>query len=164
MVKPTDMKIKFLTTFIFLLIASLVTGQVNLQNKPLTKADAAVFSKAEPEYQQVQKELQQLEQQKKQLLAMMAAYNEQQKKLIIRMEKLETSYDDLTKKQASAIGNSQPQLLDATKQMQETQMAFNLQYLQLQSQMQHENRSYTAISNIMKTKHDTVKNSISNVR
>jgi type I site-specific restriction endonuclease len=46
----------------------------------------------------------------------------------------------------------------------EAQMAFNLQYLQLQSQMQHENRSYTAISNIMKTKHDTVKNSISNVR
>jgi hypothetical protein len=30
--------------------------------------------------------------------------------------------------------------------------------------MQHENRSYTAISNIMKTKHDTVKNSISNIR
>ena len=43
-------------------------------------------------------------------------------------------------------------------------MSFNLQYLQLQSQMQHEKRSYTAISNIMKTKHDTVKNSISNVR
>ena len=32
------------------------------------------------------------------------------------------------------------------------------------SQMQNENRSYTAVSNIMKTKHDTVKNSISNVR
>lgn len=48
--------------------------------------------------------------------------------------------------------------------MQETQMSFNLQYLQLQSQMQHENRSYTAISNIMKAKHDTVKNSISNIR
>ena len=64
-----------------------------------------------------------------------------------------------------AAGNSsQDQLLAATKHMQETQMSFNLQYLQLQSQMQHENRSYTAISNIMKTKHDTVKNSISNVR
>ena len=64
----------------------------------------------------------------------------------------------------AAGGSSQQQLLDATKQMQETQMSFNLQYLQLQSQMQHENRSYTAISNIMKTKHDTVKNSISNIR
>jgi uncharacterized protein YcgI (DUF1989 family) len=59
---------------------------------------------------------------------------------------------------------SQEQLIAATKQMQETQMSFNLQYLQLQTQMQHENRSYTAISNILKTRHDTVKNSISNIR
>jgi hypothetical protein len=65
---------------------------------------------------------------------------------------------------AAAGGSSQTELMNATKEMQETQMSFNLQYLQLQSQMQNENRSYTAISNIMKTKHDTVKNSISNVR
>jgi hypothetical protein len=56
------------------------------------------------------------------------------------------------------------QLLAATSQMQETQMSFNLQYLQLQSQMQNDNRQYSAVSNIMKTKHDTVKNSISNIR
>jgi hypothetical protein len=61
-------------------------------------------------------------------------------------------------------GKSQSHLLAATKEMQETQMSFNLQYLQLQSQMQQDNRSYSAVSNIMKTKHDTVKNSISNVR
>ena len=60
--------------------------------------------------------------------------------------------------------DSSAQLLQATQQMQETQMSFNLQYLQLQSQMQNENRAYTAVSNIMKTKHDTVKNSIGNVR
>jgi hypothetical protein len=30
--------------------------------------------------------------------------------------------------------------------------------------MQNENRSYTAVSNIMRTKHDVVKNSINNVR
>jgi hypothetical protein len=52
----------------------------------------------------------------------------------------------------------------AIAELAQLQLSFNLQYLQLQSQMQHENRSYTAISNIMKTKHDTVKNSISNVR
>jgi hypothetical protein len=61
-------------------------------------------------------------------------------------------------------GDGSSQLMNATQQMQETQMSFNLQYLQLQSQMQNENRSYTAVSNIMKTKHDTVKNSISNIR
>jgi hypothetical protein len=61
-------------------------------------------------------------------------------------------------------GDSSQALLAATQSMQETQMSFNLQYLQLQSQMQQENRSYTAISNIMKTKHDTVKNSVGNIR
>jgi hypothetical protein len=55
-------------------------------------------------------------------------------------------------------------LLDGTKQMQETQMSFNVQYLQLQNTMQNENRQFTMVSNIMKTKHDTVKNSISNIR
>jgi hypothetical protein len=48
--------------------------------------------------------------------------------------------------------------------MTETQMSFNLQYLQLQSQMQAENRSFTAVSNIMKTKHDMVARSIDNIR
>lgn len=52
----------------------------------------------------------------------------------------------------------------APHQLQETQMSFNLQYLQLQSQMQHENRAYTAISNIMKTKHESAKNAIDNIR
>lgn len=46
----------------------------------------------------------------------------------------------------------------------ELEAGFNLQYLQLQMAMQSESRAFTAISNIMKTKHDTVKNSISNVR
>lgn len=69
-----------------------------------------------------------------------------------------------TMKSAASGSDSSAQLMQATKQMQETQMSFNLQYLQLQNQMQNENRQYTAISNIMKTKHDTVKNTISNIR
>ena len=44
------------------------------------------------------------------------------------------------------------------------QKSISLQYLQLQSSMQNDNRSYTAVSNIMKTKHDTVANSIENIR
>jgi hypothetical protein len=63
-----------------------------------------------------------------------------------------------------AAGDGQAQLLAATKQMQDMQMSFNLQYLQLQAKMQHENRTFTMLSNIMKTKHDTVKNSIGNIR
>lgn len=61
-------------------------------------------------------------------------------------------------------GRSESQLSKAARQLQETRMSCNMQYLQLQAQMQNENRSFTMISNIMKTKHDTVKNSISNIR
>jgi hypothetical protein len=56
------------------------------------------------------------------------------------------------------------ELLAEQARLQEMQMSFNLQYLQLQNQMQNENRQFTMISNIMKTRHDTVRNSISNVR
>ncbi|MBN1960459.1 MAG: hypothetical protein JW841_05895 [Deltaproteobacteria bacterium] len=48
--------------------------------------------------------------------------------------------------------------------MMELQASFNAQYLMLQQQMQNESRQYSCISNVMKTKHDTAKNSISNVR
>jgi hypothetical protein len=59
---------------------------------------------------------------------------------------------------------TQSQLDTATKDLQSAQMSFSAQYLQLQNQMQNENRQYSAVHNIMKTKHDTVKNSISNIR
>lgn len=52
----------------------------------------------------------------------------------------------------------------AAKAVAEMNTSFSLQYLQLQSQMQSENRAYTTISSLMRTKHDTVSNSISNVR
>lgn len=64
----------------------------------------------------------------------------------------------------NATGGSTGALMDQTKQMQEMQMSFNLQYLNLQNSMQNESRQFTMVSNIMKTKHDTVKNTISNVR
>jgi hypothetical protein len=36
--------------------------------------------------------------------------------------------------------------------------------LKVQMKMQNENRAFTSVSNVLKTRHDTVKNSISNVR
>lgn len=61
-------------------------------------------------------------------------------------------------------GNAQQDLMNQTKDMQEMMASFNLQYLQLQEKMQQENRSFSTISNVMKTKHDTAKASINNVR
>jgi len=55
-------------------------------------------------------------------------------------------------------------LLAASKELEQSQLSFTAQYLALQNQIQNENRSYAAISSILKTKHDTVKNSISNIR
>ena len=43
-------------------------------------------------------------------------------------------------------------------------MSFNLQYLNLQEKMQNENRQFSTVSNVLKTKHDTAKNAINNVR
>ena len=61
-------------------------------------------------------------------------------------------------------GSSTNQLMQATCQMQEMNTSFNLQYLQLQQKMQGDNRKFTTISNVMKTKHDTSRNAINNIR
>ena len=59
---------------------------------------------------------------------------------------------------------TQEQLVQAVKQLEEMNQSFNLQYLGLQQQVQDESRRFTLLSNIMKTKHDTAKNSINNIR
>lgn len=55
-------------------------------------------------------------------------------------------------------------LLEAIREMDDMAQSFNIQYLDLQKQMQDENRRYTLVSNIMKTKHDTAKAAINNIR
>ena len=64
----------------------------------------------------------------------------------------------------AAKGDSGAMQLLATKEMQEMNQSFNLQYLELQQNMQNENRKFTTLSNVMKTKHDTAKATINNVR
>ena len=66
--------------------------------------------------------------------------------------------------QGRSAGAGSSELMAATRQMQEMNQSFSHQYLQLQQKMQSENRKFTTISNIMKTKHDTAKNAINNVR
>lgn len=144
-----------------------LSAQIAASKNSLSSADVLDFEQSESEYKEVQKALKQLEKLRKDLLDRMASFDAQQKALVMRAEKLEALYDGLNSRTASKPSGRKTSVAPVgslTKQLQETQMSFNLQYLQLQSQMQHENRSYTAISNIMKTKHDTAKNSISNIR
>jgi len=64
----------------------------------------------------------------------------------------------------AASGDASAQMMMATQQMQEMNQAFNLQYLQLQEKMQQEGREFTCLSNVMKAKNDTAKNSLSNLK
>ena len=65
---------------------------------------------------------------------------------------------------SASIQDAQAEFIRTLTEMQEMQMSFNLRYLQLQNSMQDESRRFTALSNIMKTKHETVKNTIGNIR
>jgi hypothetical protein len=76
--------------------------------------------------------------------------------MVDRLAKVESGELSLDELEAVAGG------VDAVQQ--EMDMSVNLQYLQLQQDMQQENRQFTLISNIMKVKHDTAKSSINNVR
>jgi hypothetical protein len=65
---------------------------------------------------------------------------------------------------AAAAGDSGAQQLLATREMQAMNHSMNAQYLMLQNEMQAENRQFSVMSNIMKLRHETAKNSISNFR
>jgi hypothetical protein len=48
--------------------------------------------------------------------------------------------------------------------MQRESQTFNLQLLELQEQVQQENRQFTTLSNVLRAKHDTAKAAVSNIR
>jgi hypothetical protein len=67
-------------------------------------------------------------------------------------------------KSIEKLADKKEDLLNAINQIILMQHKFNLQYCQLQDKMQNENRKYTTISNVMKTKHDAAKSTINNIR
>jgi hypothetical protein len=64
---------------------------------------------------------------------------------------------------AAAVGGGEGDLLAATRALQQQSQTFNLQYLQLQESMQRESREFTALSNVMKVKHDSARAAIQNI-
>jgi hypothetical protein len=74
--------------------------------------------------------------------------------------------DELASRWHSSLAGMEKNQGALSKQIQLTEMSqsFNLQYLQLQNDLQQESRQFTLVSNIMKNKHDTAKNSINNLR
>jgi hypothetical protein len=57
-----------------------------------------------------------------------------------------------------------PDLVQAVTQMEQAWSSYSLQYLALKHAVDEESREFTTVSNVMKTKHDATKNSISNIR
>ena len=53
---------------------------------------------------------------------------------------------------------------DAVRALQAEGQSFNLRYLELQEQMQRETREFTAVSNVMKVRHDAARAAIQNVQ
>lgn len=53
--------------------------------------------------------------------------------------------------------------LATTRSLQAESASLNAQYLQLQEALQRENREFTALSNVMKVKHDTARATIGNI-
>ncbi|MBK9516592.1 MAG: hypothetical protein IPO09_04400 [Anaeromyxobacter sp.] len=63
----------------------------------------------------------------------------------------------------AAEAGSAGDLLEATRVLQQEAQAMNLQYLQLQEQMQRESREFTALTNVMKVRHDSARAAIANI-
>ena len=64
---------------------------------------------------------------------------------------------------SATASSSDGDVLEATRAIQQEARTYNLQYLQLQEAMQRESREFTALSNVMRVKHDSAKSAISNI-
>jgi hypothetical protein len=54
-------------------------------------------------------------------------------------------------------------VLAATRALQQQSQSDNLQYLQLQEDMQRENRQFTTLSNVLRVEHDSARAAIQNI-
>lgn len=62
-----------------------------------------------------------------------------------------------------AMPNAGDDQIEQMFEMQKQSQAFNLQYLELQQNMQEDNRRFSTLSNLMKVRHDTAKSAINNM-
>jgi hypothetical protein len=63
-----------------------------------------------------------------------------------------------------AGGSGGGEAIDEYWKLQQQSQDFNLQFLQLQESLSQENRRFSALSNVLKARHDTAKTVIQNIR
>jgi len=105
-------------------------------------------------------DLEKLNESHRNLMAAVNGLNDLYLKLVRKVQEVARLETDAKKTR----GKATDKLFRATEEMQEMQMSFNLQYLMLQNKISEENRQFSMVSNIMKNKHETAKNSINNIR
>lgn len=155
------MKIRALPAGLFILLLVLcATAQDRVQVAPQTNSQEKTEAvRIMDELQQDLANLEKSQQAYQQAAQQMATLSGGLSKKIDEVGKLSANVDPARPNPESAA-----RLQSAIKQLMDMNQSFNMQYLGLQQQMQDESRRFTLLSNIMKTKHDTAKNSISNLR
>jgi len=65
---------------------------------------------------------------------------------------------------APPAGTGSGDAFEAARLLQQEGQSFNLRYLELQERLQRETREFTALSNVMKVRHDAARAAIQNVQ
>jgi hypothetical protein len=64
----------------------------------------------------------------------------------------------------TVAGTGSGDSFEAARLLQQEGQSFNLRYLELQERLQRETREFTALSNVMKVRHDAARAAIQNVQ
>ncbi|MBS1599313.1 MAG: hypothetical protein JST75_13900 [Bacteroidetes bacterium] len=116
------------------------------------------FKKLSEQYEVLQKSIKDLEQQKILVEKSLKDYDLKLKTFKDNLEKQEQEYDD-------ALPESDAdQKLAATRQADATRMSYNLQYLQLQNQLQNQNAQFAEVGDFMKTKLEAIEKAMKKAR
>lgn len=93
------------------------------------------------------------------IASVLGAMQEDHRQLVQSQEKLVA-----TARQIGSLFEALSKQLGATRPSDPQLLKLQQEYMKLQMAMQRENLVFTSVSNVLKTKHDTAKHSISNVR
>ncbi len=86
------------------------------------------------------------------------------KNLETLQKKILQTVEDRSTKVAALLDKAEQSQTASLAKLRALEKATNSKLLKIQTRMQDENRLFTSVSNVLKTRHDTVKNSIGNIR
>ena len=154
------MKIWTSVIILFLVSLMMIAAVSYAQETGKTSRSAAISPAAVKAINEMGSDLEKLNESHENLIKAVGELDSLYAKLARKTQQVARLAADAKKSQSGKMN----ELFKVIDEMQEMQMSFNLQYLMLQNKISQENRQFSSVSNIMRTKHDTAKNSISNIR